>query len=240
MVQINYQTYGKGFNLRLRFYKDGETKFINVNKLLQGNLQKKHWNMKMKCFYNSAPYSAENNAILIRFSQPYREKAENWNGSLGGFIASFEKDAESNVSKENRTLIGAISDLIKEMKAENVHNDGTLRGGFEDYEKLQRRLEEFCHDRHMAPESLVIDDMTPGMVNSILTWAKNRGKGRCYYISSTLKATLNRLAKKGVYDFTQVQNCEWFKKGRFSVHKYVTLSDQQRERFFKMSLDELP
>lgn len=240
MVQINYQTYGKGFNLRLRFYKDGETRFINVNKMLQGNLQKKHWNIKMKCFYNSAPNSAENNDVLMRFAKPYREHAKTWNGSLGGFMASFEKEAESNLEAKNRTLIGAISLLIEEMKVENRHEDGTLRGGFEDYEKLQRRLEEYCNDRHMKPESLLIDDMTQGTVNSILTWAKNRGKGKCYYVSSALRATLNRLSKKGEYDFSQAQNCEWFKKGRISEHKYITLSDDQRRRFFRMPVNELP
>lgn len=41
MVSINYQTYGKGFNLRLRLYQDGVTKYVNVNKLLTGNILKR-------------------------------------------------------------------------------------------------------------------------------------------------------------------------------------------------------
>ena len=45
MININYQTYGSsGLNVRLRLYQNGETKFVNVNKLLIGNLMKKHWN----------------------------------------------------------------------------------------------------------------------------------------------------------------------------------------------------
>ncbi len=36
MITINYQMFGnKGFQLRLRLYQDGETKFINVTKLLK-------------------------------------------------------------------------------------------------------------------------------------------------------------------------------------------------------------
>lgn len=102
MVSVNYQTFGKGFNLRLRLYKDGETKFINVNKKLQGNLQKKHWNLKMKCFYNSAPFSKENNETLVKFAQPYRERAENWQGSLDGFVASFvDGECENTVQDRN-------------------------------------------------------------------------------------------------------------------------------------------
>ena len=37
MISINYQSYGtSGFNLRLRFYQDGETRYVAVNKLLKG------------------------------------------------------------------------------------------------------------------------------------------------------------------------------------------------------------
>lgn len=37
MITINYQRFGtKGFQLRLRLYQDGETRFINVTKLLKG------------------------------------------------------------------------------------------------------------------------------------------------------------------------------------------------------------
>lgn len=36
MITINYQTFGnKGFQLRLRLDQSGETKFINVTKLLK-------------------------------------------------------------------------------------------------------------------------------------------------------------------------------------------------------------
>lgn len=61
MITTNYQTYGtSGFNLRLRIYQDGETRYVNVNKLLQGQLYKRHWNPKKQLFIPSAPFSKEN------------------------------------------------------------------------------------------------------------------------------------------------------------------------------------
>lgn len=71
MVSINYQTYGKGFNLRLRLYQDGVTKYVNVNKLLTGNILKRQWNQKKQCFTASAPYSEENNKVLQDFCHLY-------------------------------------------------------------------------------------------------------------------------------------------------------------------------
>ncbi len=42
MITINYQMFGtKGFQLRLRLYQDGETKFINVTKMLKGGVKPK-------------------------------------------------------------------------------------------------------------------------------------------------------------------------------------------------------
>ena len=56
MITINYQMFGtKGFQLRLRLYQDGETKFINVTKMLKGAIQKKHWNQKKQLFIPSCP-----------------------------------------------------------------------------------------------------------------------------------------------------------------------------------------
>lgn len=126
------------------------------------------------------------------------------------------------------------------MKESNVHKDGTLRGGFEEYEKLQRRLSEFCKSRNLSYEKLTIDDMTPGMVTNILHWCKNRGVGKCVYVSATLRAALNRLAKKGLYDFEQVRGCDWMRKDRVTKHKYYTLSDEQFKKLVQAPVDELP
>lgn len=79
MVNINYQSYGTtGFNLRLRFYLDGETRFLAVNKLLKGKLHTKHWNQKKQQFISSAPFSEENNAILVELKQKYDRLAMDW------------------------------------------------------------------------------------------------------------------------------------------------------------------
>ena len=91
MVNINFQSYGtSGFNLRLRFYMNGETKFLAVNKFLKGALLKKHWNQHKQRFIPSAPYSVENNDILAALKQKYDRLAIEWNGSLAGFMAAAE------------------------------------------------------------------------------------------------------------------------------------------------------
>ena len=67
MITTNYQTYGtSGFNLRLRVYQDGETRYVTVNKLLQGQLSKRHWNQKKQLFILSAPFCEENNEAKTR------------------------------------------------------------------------------------------------------------------------------------------------------------------------------
>ena len=43
MITLNYQTFGKsGFQLRLRLYLNGETKFVNVTRNLKGTIKKAH------------------------------------------------------------------------------------------------------------------------------------------------------------------------------------------------------
>ena len=79
MITTNYQVYGtSGFNLRLRVYQNGETRYVNVNKLLQGQLSKRHWNQKKQMFTPSAPFSVENNEALVQFKRKYDERAVNW------------------------------------------------------------------------------------------------------------------------------------------------------------------
>lgn len=86
MVSINYQTYGKGFNLRLRLYQDGVTKYVNVNKLLTGNILKRQWNQKKQCFIASAPYSEENNKAIQDFKEKYERKSIGWSKSLEALV----------------------------------------------------------------------------------------------------------------------------------------------------------
>ena len=76
MITTNYQTYGtSGFNLRLRVYQDGETRYVNVNKILQGKLTKRHWSQKKQMFLPSAPFCKENNEAIVQFKRKYDEKA---------------------------------------------------------------------------------------------------------------------------------------------------------------------
>lgn len=70
MITISYQTFGnkeKGVQLRLRLYQSGETKFINVTKLLKGAIQRKHWNQKKI----ATAY------IPTAFIEPFDENLEN-------------------------------------------------------------------------------------------------------------------------------------------------------------------
>ncbi len=240
MISVNYQMFGtKGFQLRLRIYQDGETKFVNVTKLLKGNLTKRHWNKKKKCFFSSAPYSELNNETLVRFIAPYEERAKTWTGTLGGFVLSFEKVSEIRFGDEKR--FNHILDLIiSDMKANNVHADGTLCGGYEHYEKLKKRIGEFCESAHVDPETLSIDDMTPEFVNRIILWSKNRSTGKCLYISKTLRAALSRASKLGKFDFSTVEGCNWVRGKYGKTHKYETLNDKQCRAFAELPSDKLP
>lgn len=142
MISINYQSFGTtGFNLRLRVYRDGETKYVNVNKLLQGKLSKRHWNQKKQLFIPSAPFSEENNEILVKFKSKYDKRAVNWEGSLYGFINGEEKDGEENKKPLAKDL---IDHYINEAKKRR-HADGTMKDSYQAYEKLGRRLEEFLY-----------------------------------------------------------------------------------------------
>ena len=113
MITINYQRFGtKGFQLRLRLYQDGETKFINVTKLLKGAIQKKHWNQQKQLFIPSCPFSNENNAILVQFRQKYDEMAINWTGSVFGMIAAMEEATEAT---DGMTLQHFIHIIIRRL-----------------------------------------------------------------------------------------------------------------------------
>ena len=229
----------KGFQLRLRIYQDGETRFVNVTKLLKGNLAKRHWNKKKKCFFSSAPFSELNNETLVKFIAPYEERAKSWNGTLGGFVLSFEK-ISAKKADDDRAFNHILDIIIGDMKANNVHADGTLCGGYEHYEKLKKRMKEFCDTLHIDSGTLSIDDMTPEFVNRILSWSKNRGAGKCAYISKTLRAALSRASKMGKFDFSTVENCNWVRGHVGRTHKYETLTEQQCKLFAELPSEELP
>ena len=104
MITTNYQSYGtSGFNLRLRVYQDGETRYVNVNKLLQGQLLKRHWNQKKQLFIASAPFSKENNEALVQIKRKYDEKAL--------------RNHRRKVTKKLRTMQNRLIKLVWRRKA---------------------------------------------------------------------------------------------------------------------------
>ena len=237
MITINYQRFGtKGFQLRLRLYKDGETKFINVTKLLKGAIQRKHWNQQKQLFVPSCPFSSENNSILVQFRQKYDEMAINWTGSVFGMIAAMD---EAATSSDGMTLSGFIQVIIERLN-ERRHADGTIKGSFEGYQKLERRIQEFCKAKKIKYSKLLISDVTPGFVDGILEWVEKsrKGKGRIY-ISKMLHAVISKADADGHLKADDFKKCGWVRKTRWSADKCHTLSPEQCQKFVTMNLDEV-
>lgn len=190
MITINYQTFGnKGFQLRLRLYQSGETKFINVTKLLKGAIQKRHWNQRKQLFIPSCPFSDENNAMLVQFRQRYDEMAINWAGSVFGMIAAMD---DTPAPSEAMTVAGFIQVIVGRLN-EKRHADGTIKGSFEGYEKLERRIKEFCKYKKIKYSKLLISELTANTINNLLEWVEKVriGKGRIY-ISKMLHAMITK------------------------------------------------
>ena len=241
MININYQTYGSsGLNVRLRLYQNGETKFVNVNKLLIGNLMKKHWNPKKRCLYPSAPYSEENNMALFKLKKKYEQAAEDWTGTLQGFIVHMDGGKTEPETDKPKTVRFVVDKIVEKMKAESVNPDGTLSEGYTAYDKMMKRLDEFCRKCNMNIDDLTLADMTPVFINKFLAYVVNKGTGRCLYVSQTLHAVLNKATKYGWYDIKKVEDCNWMKKLGKSARKYETLTEDQCKKFIELPLSELP
>ena len=237
MISINYQSYGtNGFNLRLRFYQDGETRYVAVNRLLRGGLQKRHWNQRKQMFVPSAPFSDENNAILAEFRRRYESLALDWHGSLYGLLHA----AEHGAGNEGLRLCDLVERIIGEQMCKR-HSDGTVKGSYEGYQKIGKRLEEYCSYRRISYGELLVSDIGAEFVNGMMDWVVNVRGGRGHvYISSMLHAVLMRAARDGEFDMSRVRYCRWKKKNKASVQKYHTLSVEQCRRFLSLSADELP
>lgn len=191
MVTINYQSYGKNFNLRLRLYQHGETKYINVNKLLQGDLQEKHWSQKKQMFKSTAPFSDENNEILFQFKHKYESLAVNWAGSLSSFMLIVENGYNEAIAKP--TMHKLFQRIIDDYKCRK-HEDGTTKGSYEAYEKCERRIKEFCEFKKIKYDSLMIEEVTSDFINLLFDWIKNVRGGKGFrYISTMLHATLVKI-----------------------------------------------
>ena len=238
MITINYQTFGNtGFQLRLRLYQDGETKFINVTKFLKGSIQKRHWNQKKQLFIPSCPFSEENNSILVQFRQKYDEMAIKWTGSLSGMIAAMNE--VTSETKKELTLSGFIKKVIEDLK-KRTHSDGTIKGTFEVYEKLDRRIAEYCKARKIKYEKLLLTELTPSFVDNLFDWIgrTKQNKGICY-VSKMLHSVLMRAEKQGLLKFDEFKNCNWYKRPRCSSQKTHTLTEEQCQLFVNLNLDEV-
>ena len=238
MITINYQMFGnKGFQLRLRLYQDGETKFINVTKMLKGSIQKRHWNQKKQLFIPSCPFSDENNAILVQFRQKYDEVAINWTGSVFGMIAAMEVASQGN--NEAKTVPQFIQSVVDALNS-NSHPDGTLKGTFESYLKCDRRLQEFCKAKKIRYDKLLMTEITPAFIDSVFDWVENTRKGRGKgYLSAMLHSLLVKADKEGLLKMEDFKNCKWHKKTKGSAQKCNTLTEEQCQKFASMNLDEV-
>lgn len=238
MITINYQMFGtKGFQLRLRLYQSGETKFINVTKMLKGSIQRKHWNQKKQLFIPSCPFSSENNAILVQFKQKYDEAAINWTGSVFGMIAAMEMPAStpSKGMKVSEFILFVIEKLKK-----NRHADGSFKGSFEDYLKCEKRLQEFCKFKRIKYSELLISELTASFINSVFNWVERSRKGKgMRYISKTLHSLIMKADSEGHLKAEDFKNCNWFKKPRVSSQKFNTLTEEQCRQFASINLDEI-
>ena len=238
MVTINYQAFGnKGFQLRLRFYQDGETRFINVTKMLKGAILKRHWNQKKQRFTPSCPYSEEDNDILVRFRQKYDQRAVEWSGSLFGFMASFEK-IEEEVSGGVNTL-DSLFEYVINAQMKKFHPDGSRKDTYECYVKTRLRVREYCASIKVCYDKLFIKDITPTFINGLFEWAKKNGKGQVY-ISKMMHAVLVVADKEGAFDMNTLKPVVWKKNKRGSTFKYNTLSEWQCKLLESLKPCDLP
>lgn len=242
MISINYQTFGKGgFQLRLRLYLNGETRYIAVTKLLKGPIQKKHWNQKKQLFIPSCPFSEENNDTLVKFKKKYQDAAIDWKGSVFGLVNSLDSNSSSIIVEEGGvTLHGFICNVVEELK-QNRHPDGTIKGSYEGYVKLDRRLEEFCDYRNVDYYKLPITELNASFVNSVFDWVINVKKGSGHvYISAMLHAIVVRADKEDYVKIDDFKKCKWRGKNRGSVQKYNTLTSEQCKMFASLTLEDMP
>lgn len=237
MVSVNFQPYGKGFNLRLRLYKDGETRYVAVTKYLRGSFTRRQWNQKKQCFIPSAPMSEENNRILEEIRRPYDEMGRDWSGSVTGLMIAVRPKDEQEC---DGTLSWLMSRMIVEKKMEK-HRDGSMKGTYTAYEKTVKRIREYFASIHQDYHDILLEDITPDLVNDMLeSLESSRCEGCKYYVSLCLRAAINWGDKMGLIDASRLKGIKWPRKNRESAHKYQTLTSEQCKRFVDLKKSELP
>lgn len=237
MISVNYQTFGKGFYLRLRLYQSGEVRYVNISKLLKGPLNKRHWNSKKQRFIPSAPYSEENNHVIETIRKPYDELALTWKGSLFSFMQQVQSVP---VDDGAWSLERLFREVVAECKSK-VRPDGTIPGTFECYDKAERRFKEFCEFKGYNYSEIMLDDVRAPLVNDFIDYLVIEREGRSALHSSTmLHAVLKKAEKLKKYDFSVVEECKWISKHSGSAKKHEALTAAQCRRFLEMDESELP
>lgn len=237
MITINYQTFGKGrFQLRLRLYQSGETSYVNVTKRLRGDIKPKHWNVKKQLLKSDCPYYEENNKFLTLFRKKYEDAAATWKGSVSGLVAAL---AISKEDMDKLLLHDFIQSIMDKMK-KNRHTDGSIKGSFEDYEKCEKRIQEFCNDVMVDYSKLTIDDVTPTFIDGIFAWVENKRAGLgMRYISKTLHSIISKADKADLLHLDDFKHCNWVKGKLVSSQKFNTLTDEQCREFALLDLDKI-
>lgn len=252
MVSLNYQAYGKRkFGLRLRIYENGETRFISVTSMLIGDLTFSDWNKKRGKFRRSAPYCDENNTFLDEFIRKYEKLSVGWKGSIDSFAHYFDdengrihynKPAQTiPVNTVNgKTFDWMVKYIVCKMKRNNVNTDGTVSEGYTMYEKMAKRVAEYCEHKKIDYAGLMLEGVDANFINGLFDYVKNKKTGRCVYVSQGLHATLSMATKFGLYNINKVAMCDWIKKNGRGTKKYHTLTDEQCRKLANMSAEELP
>lgn len=238
MVTVNYQSFGtSGFQLRLRLYLAGETRYINVTKLLKGEILKKHWDANAHAFTRQCPFSKENNGIITKFRQKYEDVAINWKGTVQGMI-QYIREHEANgpdgplVSEYIQTVIACLQ--------RSRHKDGTMKGRFEDYYKLDKRLQKFCTAKRLKYNQLYLSELTPTLVNDFFDWitVSQEGKGM-RNSSKSLHSIIMKADKDMLVNAEDFVRCNWHKGGNVaSSQKFNSLTPEQVRMFKELNLRE--
>lgn len=237
MININYQSSGTTkLHLRLRLYSGGETRYVSVSKLLKGNPLPRHWSQKKQMFTGSCPYREENNQVIAEFRQKYELRAINWTGTLTGLLASIE---EESIVNDAMSVPCFIQQIIQD-KLSNLHPDGSAKGTFEAYRKLNQRLIEFCKAKHLDYNKLLLSELTAETIEKIFTWVNHSRNGKGYeYISKTLHSVIMKADKAGHLNADDFKRCNWKKYKNSSANKFDTLTEDQIALFKAMDLDDV-
>lgn len=238
MVRINYQSYtrGKGFKLRLRLYDGVETRYINVNKFLQGEIKAVHWNQKKQVFRKSCPFYEQNNEIIVAFRKKYEKMTIDWEGSLFELALQAEDDVDNGTPVDS--VQAFINGIVDNLKADR-HPDGSMKCTFENYEKIGRRIAEFCEYKKKNYATVRIGEITPAFVDALLDWVREKRDGKCLRnISVTLHAIVARADKQGIVKLDDYKNCGWITKKPVSSQKYHTLNEAQCRMLANLSFDD--